>query len=170
MMKRIDPTTVNGSHLNGFAQVIERIGLAIMGALCGLFVAAFVARANIEAINSLGVLFSAVLYGSIGFYLGTNNPPLSPGASGRTFSGTVSRPGTNPIALVSAIGTFLAAVAALVSVYMIIFDETPPLIWNIGIGFGWMLGVLLQLAAGTAARLGQFTGATGKVGSNVRRG
>jgi hypothetical protein len=170
MMKRIDPTTVNGSHLNGFAQVIERIGLAIMGALCGLFVAAFVARANIEAINSLGVLFSAVLYGSIGFYLGTNNPPLSSGASGRTFSGTVSRPGTNPIALVSAIGTFLAAVAALVSVYMIIFDETPPLIWNIGNGFGWMLGVLLQLAAGTAARLGQFTGATGKVGSNVRRG
>jgi hypothetical protein len=160
MVNRIDTTTVNGSHLYGFAQVIERIGLAIMGALCGLFVAAFVARANIDAINSLGVLFSAVLYGSVGFYLGTNIPPLSSGASGRTFSGTVSRPGTNPIALVSAMGTFLAAVTALVSVYMIIFDETPPFIWVIGIGFGWMLGVLLQLAAGTAVRLGQFTGAT----------
>jgi hypothetical protein len=160
MANRIDTTTVNHSHLNGFAQVIERIGLAIVGALCGLFVAAFVARANIEAFNSLGVLFSAVLYGSIGFYLGTNIPPLSSGASGRTFSGTGSRPGTNPIALVSAIGTFLAAVAALVSVYMIIFDETPRFTWNIAIGFGWMVGALMQLAAGTAARLGQFRGAT----------
>src|SRR6478672_8046309 len=153
MLNRIDTSTVTHSHLNGFGQVIERIGLAIMGALCGPFVAALVAKANIEAINSLGVLFSAVLYGSIGFYLGTNIPPLSSGASGRTFSGTGSRPGTNPIALLSAIGTFLAAVAALVSVYMIIFDETPPVIWNVGIGFGWMLGVLLQLAAGAAARL-----------------
>jgi hypothetical protein len=43
------------------------IGLAIMGALCGLFVAALVAKANIEAINSTGVLFSVVLYGSAAF-------------------------------------------------------------------------------------------------------
>ena len=164
-MKRIDPTTVNGSHLNGFAQVIERIGLAIMGALCGLFVAAMVAKADIEEINSFGALFSAVLYGSFGFYLGTNIPSLT---SSPTFSNAGSGPKT--IALASAIGTFVAAVAALVSVYMIIFDETPPVIWNVGIGFGWALGVLLQLAAGTAVRLGQFTGATGKVGSNVRRG
>jgi hypothetical protein len=65
---------------------------------------------------------------------------------------------------VSAIGTFLAAVAALVSVYMILFDETPPFTWNIGIGFGWMVGSLMQLAAGTAVRLGQFRGATGLSG------
>ena len=156
MANRVDATTPTRYYLNGFAQVLERIGLAITGALCGLYVSAFVARANIEAINSLGVLFSAVLYGSIGFYLGTNIPPLSSGASG-----TGSCPGTNPIALVSAIGTFLAAVAALVSVYMIIFDETPPVIWNVGIGFGWMLGVLLQLAAGAAARLRQYNRAAG---------
>jgi hypothetical protein len=36
---------------------------------------------------------------------------------------------------------------------MIIFDETPPVIWNAAIGCGWALAVLLQLAAGTAARL-----------------
>ena len=160
-MKGIDPTTVNGSHLNRFAQVIERIGLAIMGALCGLFVAAFVARANIAEINSLGVLFSVIMYGSIGFYLGTNIPSLSSGASHRTFSHTASGWRTNPIVLASATGTFLAAVAALVSVYMIIFDEIPPVIWDVGIGFGWMLGGLLQLAAGTAARLGRYTSAPG---------
>jgi heme/copper-type cytochrome/quinol oxidase subunit 1 len=161
MAKRMDTTAVNRSHLNGFAQVVERIGLAIMGALCALFVAAFVARADIEEINSLGVLFSVIVYGSIGFYLGTSILSLPSGTPSRAFSNTDPSPGTNPIALVSAIGTFLAAVGGLVSVYMIIFDEVPPFIWNIGIGIGWMLGVLLQLAAGTAARLGQFTGASG---------
>jgi hypothetical protein len=158
MLNRMDSLTVTHSHLNGFAQIIERIGLAIMGALCGLFVAALVAKANIEAINSIGVLFSAVLYGSIGFYLGTNIPSLHAGAPGRSISHGGSSPKAFPIVLASGAGTFLAAFAALVSVYMIVFDETPPVIWNVGIGFWWMVGVLLQLAAGTAARLGQFTG------------
>jgi hypothetical protein len=161
MANRKDPTAVNHSHLNGFAQVIERIGLAIAGALCGFCVAALVARANIEAINSVGFLFSVVLYGSIGFYLGTNIPSLPSAAARRAASEIGSAPRTNPIALASATGTFLAAVAALLSVYMIVFDEVPPVIWNTWIGFWWMLGVLLQLAAGAAARLGQFRGATG---------
>ena len=151
MANRVDAAT--STHLNGFAEVIERIGLAIMGALCGLFVAAMVAKADIEEINSLGALFSAMLCGSLGFYLGTNIPSL---CSSSTFFNPGSGPKTNPIALASATGTLVAAVAALVSVYMIIFDETPPAIWNVGIGFGWALGVLLQLAAGTAARLGQY--------------
>jgi hypothetical protein len=154
MTNRVGATT--STHLIGLAEVTERIGLAIMGALCGLFVAAMVAKADIEEINSLGALFSAVMYGSVGSYLRTNIPSLS---SGRAFSNLGSGPKTNPIALASAIGTFVAAVAALVSVYMIIFDETPPAIWNVGIGFGWALGVLLQLAAGTAVRLGQYNSA-----------
>jgi hypothetical protein len=161
MASRLDAATSTRYHLNGFAQVMERIGLAIMGALCGLFVAAFVARADIAEINSLGVLFSVIIYGSIGFYLGTNIPSMSSGASHGTFSYAASSRRTNPIVLVSATGTFVAAVAALVSVYMIIFDEIPPVIWDVGIGFGWMLGVLLQLAAGTVARLGRYTSAAG---------
>jgi hypothetical protein len=160
MANRKDTTAVNHSHLNEFAQVVERIGLAIIGALCGFYVAALVARA-IEAIDSVEVLFSVVLCGSIGFYLGTNIPLLPSGAACRAHSESGSAPRTNPIVLASAIGTFLAAVAALMSVYVIVFDEDPPVIWNIGIGLWWMLGVLLQLAAGTAARLGQFRGATG---------
>jgi hypothetical protein len=154
MANRIGATTISRSSVNRFAQIMERIGFAIMGALCGLFVAALVAKADIPEINSVGVLFSVVLYGAIGVYLGTNIPSLYSGASD-----TGSR--MNSTALASATGTFLAAVAALLSVYMIVFDETPPVIWNVGIGFGWILGVLLQLAAGTAARLGQFTNARG---------
>jgi hypothetical protein len=156
MTNRAEAPAPTRYHLNGFALVMERIGLAIMGALCGLFVAAMVAKADIEEINSLGALFSAALYGSLGFYVGTNIPSLS---SSRTFSNTGSGPKT--IALASAIGTFVAAVAALASVYMIIFDETPAVTWNVGIGSGWALGVLLQLAAGTAVRLGQYSSAPG---------
>jgi hypothetical protein len=156
MTNRAEAPAPTCYHLNGFALIMERIGLAIMGALCGLFVAAMVAKADIEEINSLGALFSAALYGSLGFYVGTNIPSLS---SSRTFSNTGSGPKT--IALASAIGTFVAAVAALASVYMIIFDETPAVMWNVGIGSGWALGVLLQLAAGTAVRLGQYSSAPG---------
>jgi hypothetical protein len=152
MTRQIDATTISPSNVGRFAQAMERAGFAIMGALCGLFVAAQVAKADIEDINSLGVLFSVVLYGSVGFYLGTNIASLS--SSGRPFYKAGSNPRTNPVALAGAIGTFLAAIAALASVYMIIFDEIPPVIWNIGIGFGWMLAVLMQLAAGIAARLG----------------
>jgi len=160
---------VNGSHVNGFAQVAESTGFAIMGALSGLYVAALMAKMDIEEINSVGVLFLVILYGSVGFYLGTNLPSLPSGVSRRVLSDSGSRPRTNLIALAGATGTLIAALAALVSVYMIVLDEIPPVIWNVAIGFWWMLGVLLQLAAGTAARLGQFTGAAGQARSDAKR-
>src|ERR1700756_3945307 len=120
MTNRVDATT--STDLNGLAEVIEGIGIAIMGALCGLFVAAMVAKADIEAINSLGALFSAMLYGSVGFYLRTNIPSLSPN---HALSDRGSGPKAKPIALASGIGTFVAALAGRESGYMIIFDEGP---------------------------------------------
>lgn len=156
----METKTASDLHLSRFAHVIERIGLAITGALCGLFVAAVVSKANIEEVNSLGVLFSVLVYSSAGFYLGINIPAFSPAARSAV-SDTNSSRATHPIALASAIGTLLAAVTALVSVYLIVFDEALPLVWTIAIGFGWMLGVLLQLAAGTVARLGLLTDKSG---------
>src|SRR3984957_11239317 len=158
MLNRIDTSAVTHSRLNGFAQVLERLDLAMMGAQCGLFVAALVAKANIEPINSIGALFSAVLYRSVGFYLRTNSPSLPAGASDRSLSHGGSSPTTFAIALASGASTFLATFAALVSVCMIVLDEAPPVVWNVGIVFWGMVGVLARLAAGTAARLGQFTG------------
>src|SRR5258705_8867526 len=98
-----------------------------------------------------------------------NLPSLPSGVSRRVLSDSGSRPRTNLIALASATGTLVAALATLVSVYMIVLDEIPPVIWNVAIGFYWMLGVLLQLAAGTAARLGQFTGAAAQARSDAKR-
>jgi len=165
MTNRVDATT--STDLNGLAEVMEGIGIAIMGALCGLFVAAMVAKADIEEINSVPALLAAMLYGSVGFYLRTNIPSLS---SSATFSSSGTGSKTNPIALARALGTFVAALAALVSVYMIIFDEAPPAIWNVGIGIGWAFGVLLQFAAGTAARLGQYGSAAAKASGTTQAG
>ena len=153
MTNAVDSGTINDFQFNRFAQVVERAGLAMMGAMGGFFVAALVSRANIGEINSAGILFAVIVYSSTGFYLGTNIPALPVSASYFAISRHGSGFGRNPYALISAIGTLLAAVAALVSVFMIIFDELPALIWIIGIGSSWMLGVLLKLAAGAAARL-----------------
>ena len=94
-----------------------------MGALSGLYVAALMARIDIEEINSVGVLLLVILYGSVGFYLGTNLPSLPPGVSRSVLSDGDSRPRTNLIALASATGTLIAALAALMSVSMIVLDK-----------------------------------------------
>jgi len=151
--------TVDRSRFNGFAQVLERTGLAIMGAIGALYVIALLDKADIDEINSLGVLFSIILYSSFGFYLGTDVTSLPFDAADQAKSGSNARR-TNPYAILSAAGTLLAAAAAFVSVFMIVFDEVPPLTWNVGIASCWMLGVLLKLAVGTAVRLGQPTRAT----------
>jgi hypothetical protein len=159
-------STMNRSHVNGFAQVAERTGFTIMRALSGLYVAALMAKIDIEEINSVGVLLLVIRYGSVGLYLGTSLPSLPSGVSHSVLSDSVRE---NLIALASATCTLIAALAARVSVYMIVLDESLPIIWNVAIGLWWMLGVLLQLTAGTAARLGQFTGADGQARSNAKR-
>ena len=153
MTNAIDSGTISDFQFNRFAQIVERAGLALMGAMGGFFVSALVSRANIGEINSAGILFAVIFYSSAGFYLGTDIPALSASAPYLAISHHGADFGGNPYALISAIGTLLAAVAALVSVFIIVFDEVPALIWIIGIGSCWMLGVLLKLAAGAAARL-----------------
>jgi hypothetical protein len=153
MTNAVDSGTISDFQFNRFAQIVERTGLAIMGAMGGFFVAALVSCANIGEINSAGILFAVIFYSSVGFYLGTNIPALPQSAPYLAISRHGAAFGRNPYALISAIGTLLAAVAALVSVFTIVFDEVPALIWIIGIGSCWMLGVLLKLVAGAAARL-----------------
>jgi hypothetical protein len=153
MTNAVDSGTISDFQFNRFAQTVERAGLAIMGAMGGFFVAALVSRANIGEINSAVILFAVILYSSAGFYLGTNISSLPASAPYFAMSHHGAGFGSNPYALISAIGTLLAASAALVSVFTIVFDEVPGLIWIIGVGSCWMLGVLLKLAAGTAARL-----------------
>lgn len=124
------------------AHFIERFGLAMVGAACGLFVAAHMAQARDETLASLTVFAAMTGGGAIGFYTGIDIPPHA------VFAGKL-----DPAELISAIGTFLASMAALIAVYMIVDDYRPGVTWTTLNGACWLVGVTMQIVAGTIARI-----------------
>jgi hypothetical protein len=48
--------------------VVQRCGLATTGALCGLFVVAHLAKANVDVFDSIGLVFAMLRFGIIGFF------------------------------------------------------------------------------------------------------
>jgi hypothetical protein len=56
------------------------------------------------------------------------------------------------VELLSAVGTFLAAIAAVVSVSSIVMDETAHATSAVLICLAWAVGATLQIAAGIIAR------------------
>jgi hypothetical protein len=52
---------------------------------------------------------------------------------------------------------FLTAVAALTSVYAIVFDEDPQPMWEFAVGCCWLLGAMMQIGAGAIGRLRRST-------------
>jgi hypothetical protein len=133
------------SRTSRFAHILERIGLALAGASCGLFVAAHLGRTGIEILTSLAAIFGMTVYGAIGFYLGIDIPPHA-ALAGRT----------DPAEILSAIGTFLATVTAFISVCIIVVDSDPHIVWTMVIWAGWLLGGTLQIVAGAIARIRAF--------------
>jgi hypothetical protein len=142
---RTDPFLVSR-----LAHVVGRIGLAMSGAMCGTFVAAYLARAGINPFDSIEFIASMILIGMIAFYLGIDIPGLRASHIG---PGTRPMPRWDTVELLSATGTFLAAVAALTSVYAIVFDEAPQGVWEFAIGCWWLIGVAMQIGAGAIGRL-----------------
>ena len=118
-----------------------------------MFVAAHVGRADIDLIGSAAAVFAMMLYGAAGFYLGIDLPPapsdhrihlpLRPGLGTRA----------DAVELLSAAGTFLAAVAAVVSVSSIVLDETAHAGTALLIWLSWSVGATMQIAAGIIARI-----------------
>jgi hypothetical protein len=127
------------------AHVIERSGLAMAGAMCGTFVAAQMSKVNVALFGSVGFIVWMVLIGMVGFYLGIDTPRLPEVAD--------TRLKMDPVEWLSAAGTFLAAVAALASVYGIVLDEVPERFWEFVFGSWWTLGITMQIGAGLIARL-----------------
>ena len=148
------------STISRWAHVLERIGLALTGASCGLFVAAHVGRANIDLIGSAATVLAMMIYGAAGFYLGIDLPPAPPDHRMHLplRHGIGSR--ADAVELLSAAGTFLAAVAAVISVSSIVLDETANAGTALLISFGWFIGTTLQIAAGIVARTRKDTSIT----------
>ncbi|WP_338692352.1 MULTISPECIES: hypothetical protein [unclassified Bradyrhizobium] len=124
------------------AHVMQRTGLAMAGAMAGTFVAAQLAKGNVAVFSTLAFIATTIVVGAVGFYLGIDVPKLTVRATGRI----------DVVELLSAGGIFLAALAALVSVYGIVFDEIPPRAWEFVIGSWWFGGVVMLATAGLVGR------------------
>ena len=134
-----------------FAHFLERTGLAMAGAACGLFVAAHVGS-TVAAFASQAFILVMMVAGAVGFYLGIDTPPLPFGEHGQPSNGKTDAK-IDAAELLSAAGTFLATVSAFVSVGIIVLRENPKVAWTIAIMAAWVLGVTMQILAGAMARL-----------------
>jgi len=159
MIKRTEPWNTR-SALSRWAHVLERIGLALTGASCGLFVAAHVGRADIELIGSAVTVLAMMLYGAAGFYLGIDLPAAPPDHRMHLLLRHGLGSAADTVELLSAAGTFLAAVAAFVSVLSIVLDETANASTALLIALAWFIGATLQIAAGIVARTRKDTDTT----------
>jgi hypothetical protein len=150
MIRRSPPDA--RSAISKWAHILERTGLAMAGGSCGLFVAAHIGRADIDLLGSAIVILLMMLYGAVGFYLGIDLPPAPAHRLQQPLlRGRCSR--TDAVELLSAAGTFLASIAAFVSVYVIILDVTEHTGFTLFIGFCWAIGATMQIAAGIIARV-----------------
>jgi uncharacterized membrane protein YfcA len=125
------------------AHVLERIGLAMAGAACGLFVGAYVGS-SIPSLTTQGFLMLMMLLGFVGFYLGIDTPQLP-------FDAAHSQ--IDAAELLSSAGTFCATFSALVSVAVIVLRLEPHSALTWLVLMGWIAGVAMQIVAGTKARM-----------------
>jgi hypothetical protein len=131
-----------------FAHVLERIGLAMAGAACGLFVSAHVGS-SISFLTSQGFLLLMMVAGAVGFYLGIDTPPQPLHADVDPDRRTA---GIDAPEFLTAAGTFLATLTAFVSVGIIVLRGDPHIAWTVLIGIGWTVGIAMQIIAGAIAR------------------
>ena len=125
------------------AHVFERVGLALAGAACGLFIGAYVGSA-IPQLTTQGFLLLMMLLGGIGFYLGIDTPQMP-------FDDAHSH--IDAAEFLSAAGTLFATVTAFVSVVVIVLRLDPHMAWTWLVFLGWLAGVTMQIVAGAKARL-----------------
>jgi hypothetical protein len=134
-----------------FAHTLERSGLALAGAACGMFVGAYVGSA-IEALTTQGFLVVMMLAGAAGFYLGIDTPPMHfhplDKAAEQGLRARIDAP-----EFLTALGTFLATLAAFVSVGIIVIRENPAAAWTFLVLLAWIAGVTMQIVAGAIARM-----------------
>jgi len=139
MTIRNDARSSNCFPVGRVAHGVQRCGLVITGALSGLFVVAHLAKANVDVFDSIGLVSAMLRFGIIGFHFGKDITPFSREAG----IGLNSK--ADVIELHNAAGAFLVTVAALVAVYVVVFDEVLPVVWTVIVAFCWLFGVTMQV-------------------------
>lgn len=122
------------------------------GAASGLFVGAHVGS-SIAAFTSQGFVAIMMIGGAVGFYLGIDTPPLAFHPPNDEPSKDSASRGIDAAEFLSAVGTFLAALAAFVSVGVIVLRQDTHVYWTMVIMLGWVVGVTMQIVAGAIARM-----------------
>jgi hypothetical protein len=154
-----DPGSIGRSSVSAIVRVLGHSGFAMVGALCGLFVADDMARSGIEMFGSAMFFAAMMLSGIAGFYLGLD----SPASSRRARRDAAARAAFAE--LLSASGTFLTAAAALISVTIVVLDEPLPVFWLLLLEASWLVGVAMEIVAGlTVCASPSSPGLTGRPG------
>jgi hypothetical protein len=146
IIKRSVPWHTRSTH-SRLAHVLERLGLALIGASCGLFVAGV---SGIDLIGSAQVVLAMMLYGAAGFYLGIDLPQAHHMQLQPPHGLGISADG---LELLTAAGTFLTAVATVVSISNIVLGETVGARTAGFICLSWVISATMQIAAGVIARI-----------------
>ena len=138
------------SSLIKSAHLLERIGLAAVGASCGLYVGATLLRQKGGLFESGWIVLLTMLYGALSYYVGID---LSRSVARRSISSTSEEYNGSEVAeIMSAAGTFGAAIAATLSVSILVLDQSLPDALIAFLAGCWVVGSSLQVAAGTMAR------------------
>lgn len=133
------------------AHLLERAGLALVGAAAGLFVG-IQTGASIPVLTNLTFLLVMTIVGAFGFYLGIDTPPhrfqrISVDLPGRQLDGAIDLS-----ELLTALGTFLAALATFISVALIVLALDSAQTPAAALLAVWGAGTSMQVAAGALAR------------------
>ncbi|RZN12095.1 hypothetical protein CWO91_05985 [Bradyrhizobium genosp. SA-3] len=143
------------SSLIQAAHLLERIGLAAVGATCGLYVGATLLRQKGGLFESGWIVLLMMIYGAVSFYIGID---LSRTFARKSISSTSEEyNGSEAVEIMSAAGTFSAAIAATLSVSILVLDQSLPNGLIVFVAGCWMVGSSLQVAAGTMARSYEVT-------------
>ena len=138
------------SSLIRSAHLLERIGLAAVGATCGLYVGAILLRQKGGLFESGWIVLLTMLYGALSYYVGID---LSRGVARKSIASTSEEyNGSEAAEIMSAAGTFGAAIAATLCVSILVLDQNLPNGLIVFVAGCWAVGSSLQVLAGTLAR------------------
>jgi hypothetical protein len=132
------------------SHLLECLGLAMVGAAAGLFVGI---HTGIDVLTNQNFLIAMTIVGTVGFYLGIDTPRHRFQGVGISFPGYGTETKIDSAELLTAAGTLLAALAAFTSVLLIVFGREGRVTSSAAILTVWVVGVAMQVGAGSIARL-----------------
>lgn len=126
----------------------KRAGLGISGALNGAITAAWLAEAGVTFFHPAVLATAMMIFGWSGGFIGVTIEPFVVRQKASRLTKTA-----HPCEALSAGGTLVANATAFIAAWLLLSHAAPTIPRAVAIGFWWLFGVTLQIAAGLLARL-----------------